>query len=317
MPPSTTYTYTPSAWNDCGGDARWLAGGAEAAIQVHPVGVTVAALAALLAGRRMAVLTGAGCSTESGIPDYRGHGRPTEVKPVDGRAFVRDPAVRARYWARSFAGWPRVAAARPNAAHLALAELERDGAVIGIVTQNVDGLHRAAGSSRVVELHGALAEVRCLDCGAREPRAAVQARLAAENPAAATNGVATADGDADIQPAAGFRVPTCTACAGVLKPAVVFFGDGVAPEVVARAYDLCDTADALLVVGSSLAVFSGFRFALRAQKRGVPVAIVNRGPTRADAFAAVRVDAAAGEALPALAARWGAGYVGSHGEPRG
>lgn len=264
------------------------------------------ALAELLRGRRVAALTGAGISTESGIPDYRGPQtglRPR--RPVQHREFVGDPLLRARYWARSALGWPRFRAFAPNPAHLALAALERRGVVRAVVTQNVDRLHQKAGSRQVLELHGALALVRCLACGAQEDRDALQERLLALNPGAATwRSELAPDGDADLPEEAlrAFQVPPCLACgAGTLKPDVVFFGDNVPRERVEAAFAMVDAAEALLVVGSSLAVFSGYRFVLRAAQRGLPVAIVNLGETRGDGHAALKLDVRAGEVLPALA----------------
>lgn len=264
-------------------------------------------LEALLRGRRVLALTGAGCSTESGIPDYRGpETRRRARNPIQHREFVTDASARQRYWARSALGWPRFASAAPNAAHRALAELERAGMVRGLLTQNVDRLHHAAGSRAIVELHGALADVRCLDCGGHEPRAELQARLLAANPG--LRDVATElapDGDAELprEAVAGFRVPSCLACGGVLKPDVVFFGGSVPREKVDDAYARLDESEVLLVVGSSLAVFSGFRFVLRAVERQLPVALVNLGESRGDPHAAVRVDARAGEVLPELVRR--------------
>lgn len=266
----------------------------------------VDALAALLAGRRFVALTGAGCSTESGIPDYRGHGRPPRRAPIQHDAFVRRAEVRQRYWARATVGWQGFSRARPNPAHHALAELERAGPLRGIVTQNVDRLHHDAGSHRVVELHGALADVRCLACDGREDRDDVQARLLDANPAWLDR-IATAapDGDAELPAAevAGFQVVGCTACAGTLMPDVVFFGGTVPAPKVAAAWALLDEAEVLLVVGSSLAVYSGWRFVRGAAERGIPVALVNLGPTRADELCRLRIDAPAGELLPRVAAR--------------
>jgi NAD-dependent SIR2 family protein deacetylase len=271
----------------------------------------VAALAALLRGRRVVVLTGAGCSTESGIPDYRGPGTRARARnPIQHHEFVTRPEVRARYWARSVLGYGRFATARPNPAHHALAAMEAAGLVSGLLTQNVDRLHHAAGSARVIELHGALAEVRCLDCGAREPRAALQSRLLALNPGFTAQPVELRpDGDAELPPeaVAAFRVAGCLACGGTLKPDVVFFGDNVPRPTVEAAFALLDEGDALMVVGSSLAVYSGFRFVRRAAERALPIAFVNLGPARGDELAQVRVDARAGEVLPALAAALGAG----------
>lgn len=283
---------------------------------------TFVELVDLLEDRRVTVVTGAGCSTESGIPDYRGteEGRRTPT-PILYREFVDEPEARRRYWARSSVGWLRVARARPNGAHRALARLERGGAVRGVVTQNVDGLHRAAGSRRVVELHGTLSRVVCLDCREPEPRSSVQRRVLALNPGweeevvrpalgdggptAAPDGDAriAPDGDADVRGTAieRFRVPACRGCGGVLKPDVVFFGERVPEPRVGRAWELYRDADALLVAGSSLTVWSGYRFVARAAEEDVPVAIVNLGPTRGDDDAAVRLTGKVGEVLPAVA----------------
>ena len=219
------------------------------------------------------------------------------------REFVGRPEARRRYWARSLLGWPQIAGARPNRGHAALAALERGGAVDGVITQNVDGLHGAAGSVAVVELHGALARVRCLDCGALSSRDELQERLLRANPGWSGEAAAVApDGDADLPDdlVAGFSVVACH-CGGTLMPDVVFFGGSVPRPTLDKAWALFDRAEVLLVVGSSLAVFSGFRFVRRAAERGVPVAILNRGPTRGDEHAAVRIDARCGEALDELA----------------
>jgi NAD-dependent protein deacetylase/lipoamidase sirtuin 4 len=267
--------------------------------------MSVDALAELFAGRRLVALTGAGCSTESGIPDYRGEGTRKRARaPLEYRAFVADPAARRRYWARSMLGFSRFSGARPNAAHSALAELEASRSLVGVITQNVDRLHQAAGSRRVIELHGALERVRCLGCGAEEPRAEVQTRLERENPEiASTSSELLPDGDAELASALTERlvVPDCRRCGGVLKPDVVFFGESVPRPVVDSAYELLAEGDALLVVGSSLAVFSGYRFVRKAAESGMPVGIVNLGSCRGDAYATVRVSARAGVALPALA----------------
>jgi NAD-dependent SIR2 family protein deacetylase len=265
----------------------------------------------LVRGRRIVVLAGAGCSTESGIPDYRGpDARPRA--PVQFQDFLRTEAARVRYWARSAAGWARFSSARPNAAHAALARLEEGGAVRGIITQNVDGLHGAAGSRSVVELHGSLSAVRCMGCGTVRPRDEFQRRLLAANREwadeltvrAKSGEVRSApDGDADL-PAAlleAFHVPACEACGGVIKPDVVFFGENVPAERVEQAWRLFGEAEVLLVVGSSLTVYSGRRFIYRAQQDGVPIAIVNIGPTRADDMAAVKVEGRLGHVLPRLA----------------
>ena len=264
-------------------------------------------LLALVRGRRVVALTGAGCSTESGIPDYRGPDTPPRARPpIQHREFVDHAATRQRYWARSTLGWSRFSSARPNAAHLALAELEDRGALAGVITQNVDSLHGAAGSREVVELHGALARVRCLACHTLTTRDALQARLLAVNPgwlARASEVVLAPDGDSELPDdlVAGFTVVACAACGGTVMPDVVFFGGSVPRATLDAAWQLFDRAEVLLVVGSSLTVFSGYRFVRRAAERGVPVGILNRGPTRGDGYAAVRVDARAGAALPELA----------------
>ena len=204
-------------------------------------------------------------------------------------------------------GWPRFAAARPNAGHEALVELERAGLLTGIITQNIDRLHHAAGSRQVIELHGALSEVRCLSCDAPEARTHLQERLAAQNPQLLTADAALApDGDADLAAHLyqDFRVANCLACDGILKPNVVFFGESVPRPVVDSAYTLVDQAEALLVIGSSLAVYSGLRFVRRAHERQIPIAILTLGQTRADALAHVRADQKIGEVLPLVARSW-------------
>ena len=262
---------------------------------------------------RLVVLTGAGCSTESGIPDYRSPGGAwTRHKPIQYNAFVRSGEVRRFYWARSYRGWTRFDAARPNAAHHALAQLERAGKVHHLITQNVDDLHQEAGSRAVVQLHGRNRLVVCLGCGLEFPREEMQRRLAVMNeewlrdaPWQSLRGDEAdfaPDGDAELAPAAvaGFRVPECVRCGGVLKPAVVFFGESVPKEKVELATRRLDEADALLVAGSSLTVWSGYRFARRAADSGKPIAIVNIGPTRADDLASVKIERKCGEALTEL-----------------
>jgi NAD-dependent deacetylase sirtuin 4 len=263
------------------------------------------------ASRRLVVLTGAGCSTESGIPDYRSPGGAwTRHKPIQFSAFVRSSDVRRFYWARSFRGWPRFERARPNAAHVALAQLEARGGVHQLITQNVDDLHHEAGSRAVVQLHGRNRAVVCLSCGVESPRADVQERLAALNAAwlndaqweglHADDADFAPDGDAEIsrERIGGFRVPDCTRCGGVLKPAVVFFGESVPRPVVDYAMSRVEEADAMLVVGSSLTVWSGYRFVKRAAEQGVPIAILNIGPTRADDLASLKIEAKCAEVLP-------------------
>jgi len=255
---------------------------------------------------RVVALTGAGCSTDSGIPDYRDDAGAWKRKPPVVLAdFVRREDARQRYWARSLVGWPFFARARPNVAHGALARLEAAGRLHHLVTQNVDGLHQRAGSRAVIDLHGRLDVVECLACRRTEPRDDVQARLLASNPAWADRTAAFApDGDADVfaEDFASFRVPPCPACGGLLKPGVVFFGESVPPARVADAYARVREADALLVVGTSLQVFSGWRFVREAADRGVPIAIVNRGATRADGIARVKVAGSCGAVLEALVA---------------
>ena len=261
-------------------------------------------LVELARDKRIVALTGAGCSTESGIPDYRGPGRPERVRdPMQHREFVEHAEARRRYWARSMIGWPRLAAARPNPTHLALAELEHTGVLAGVITQNVDGLHGSAGSRAVVELHGALARVRCLSCGEISSRARLQERLVAANPRHAGSATIAPDGDVELpdELVADFQVVACTNCDEVLMPDVVFFGGSVPRDTLDAAWALFERAELLLVVGSSLAVFSGYRFVRRAAERGIPIAIINRGPTRGDPHAQLRLDARSGEALPMLA----------------
>lgn len=266
---------------------------------------TIRTLADLMRTRRTVVLSGAGVSTESGIPDYRGPDSPRrERAPISYQEFVGDAAARRRYWARSSVGWPRFTAARPNAGHEALSKLEAAGYVSGVITQNVDGLHQAAGSTDVVELHGALADVRCLRCGRRTNRAAYQRRLLQANPGWPPEAATLApDGDAVLPDEAttSFCVPSCQRCGGTLKPDVVFFGESVPRRWVDAAWDLFDRAEMLLVVGSSLAVYSGLRFVRRASNEARPVGIVNLGPTRGDAHARLRLEGRTGTLLPKLA----------------
>ncbi|WP_022835091.1 NAD-dependent protein deacetylase [Salisaeta longa] len=273
-------------------------------------------LVALLRDRRVVVLTGAGVSTESGIPDYRGPTTRRKTRaPVRYRAFMNEEAARRHYWARSALGWPRFAAFQPNAGHDALAALEQAGCVEGVITQNVDRLHQKAGSEAVVELHGALADVRCMDCNAREDRSAFQKRLLLFNPNWEEQTAALApDGDAELPPdvTAHFRVPACRRCGGILKPDVVFFGESVPAARVQAAWALLERGEVLLVAGSSLAVYSGYRFVLRARDTKRPVALVNLGTTRADAHTTVRVQGKTGTLLPALAHRLLPSYTRPH-----
>ncbi len=263
-------------------------------------------LVAALQGRRLAVLTGAGLSTDSGIPDYRGPDSPPS-NPMTIQQFARDPVFRQRYWARNHLGWRHMDATTPNAGHRALAALERAGVVTGVITQNVDLLHTKAGSQVVVNLHGTYAQVVCLSCGTRMTRAELADELEALNPgfterAQAIGGIAVApDADATVADTESFRYLDCPRCGGLLKPDIVYFGENVAKDVVAQAYSLVDQADALLVAGSSLTVFSGYRFVRHAVAQGMPVAIVNRGPTRADDVTTVKVEAGCSEMLALLA----------------
>ena len=259
--------------------------------------------------RRIFVLTGAGISTASGIPDYRGpDGLWKRGAPITYQAFVRDPAMRARYWTRSFIGWPAVARAQPNRAHAALVELEAQERMAMLVTQNVDGLHTRSGQQAVIDLHGRLDQVICLDCGARVARADVQQRLCEAHPEWISRAAAVApDGDADLEPADPdrFSAPACLDCGGLLKPDVVFFGENVPRERVHAAHEALALADALLVVGSSLMVYSGYRFARTAHVAGLPLALLTRGITRADSLATLKLDADCVAALPAAMARRG------------
>lgn len=264
-------------------------------------------LIALLSGRRVAVLTGAGLSTDSGIPDYRGPDSPPS-NPMTIRQFTSDPVFRQRYWARNHLGWRHMDDTQPNAGHRALAALERAGVVTGVITQNVDLLHTKAGSINVVNLHGTYAQVACLSCDYRMSRAALAEQLESLNPgfierSEAVGGLAVApDADAVVSDTASFRYLDCPRCGGMLKPDIVYFGESVPKDVVDEAYSLVDQAEALLVAGSSLTVFSGYRFVRRAAANDVPVAIVNRGRTRGDDLATVTIDGGCSEILTLLAA---------------
>ena len=251
------------------------------------------------------VLSGAGISTASGIPDYRDEdGNWKQAAPMQFAEFSGSDSARQRYWARSYVGWQRFGRAAPNAAHRALTALESAGVVSTIITQNVDGLHRRAGSRGVIDLHGDLGRVRCLDCDVTTSRSEFQARMQVDNPEwHATVFRFQADGDAQLAESAhrDFVVPPCEACDGVLKPDVVMFGESVPKPRVARAFDALESAEALFVVGTSLMVYSGFRFVRRAHERSQPVAIMNRGRTRGDELASIRIDVDCSEALPEIA----------------
>ncbi|MEU6430792.1 NAD-dependent protein deacetylase [Microbispora sp. NPDC046973] len=261
-------------------------------------------LADLVADGEVVVLSGAGLSTESGIPDYRGEtGRRRRAEPMTYQTFVSSAAARRRYWARSHLGWRHIVDAAPNAGHRAVAELQRRGLVAGIITQNVDGLHQAAGAHGVVELHGSLHRVRCLACGHRTSRHALDRRLRAANPGwQARSEMINPDGDAvlGVDEIETFRTVDCAGCGGVLKPDVVFFGENVPPSRVEECYALTERAGLLLVLGSSLTVMSGYRFVRRAAARSIPVAIINQGPTRGDGEALMTFDAPLGASLTAL-----------------
>ncbi len=262
------------------------------------------ALADLVAAGNVAVLSGAGLSTESGIPDYRGPtGLARRAEPMTYQAFTGGPAARQRYWARSHLGWPRMAAAAPNAGHRCVAGLERRGLLAGIITQNVDGLHQAGGARQVTELHGSLHRVMCLSCGERTTRRELEQRLTAANPGwAAPVRAMNPDGDAVLADAGTgrFTVADCRRCGGLLKPDVVFFGENVPWPRVQQCYELVAGASALLVLGSSLTVMSGLRFVRHAAQHQIPVAIINQGPTRGDQLAGLILDAPLGAALTAL-----------------
>ena len=256
------------------------------------------------------VLTGAGISTDSGIPDYRGPtGAARSASPMTYQTFTRDPIARRRYWARSHMGWRLITRARPNPGHRSVAALQAAGVVRGLITQNVDGLHTAAGATDVVELHGSLDRVVCLDCQRLSSRSELDQRLRAANPEWQARVTAiNPDGDVELpdDQLDGFRIVDCTACGGMLKPDVVYFGETVPTPRVERCFDLVEEAGALLVLGSSLTVMSGYRFVLRAAKLGIPVAIVNSGVTRGDGKADLRLDAPLGIVLPALVEAVGA-----------
>ena len=258
----------------------------------------------LLTGRSIAVLTGAGVSTDSGIPDYRGAGAPVRT-PMTFEKFLSGEDSRRRYWAGSHLGWKRFDGAKPNAGHFALARLERDGVTNGVITQNVDGLHLRAGSQHVVDLHGTMHRVRCLNCGQTFARDDIAHRISEANPWIDLEEARELgpDGDVVFTHLDDFVVPECTVCGGILKPEVVFFGEFVPKEKFYEALSLVEAADALLIAGSSLAVNSGIRLLDRAVKRHIPVVIVNRGATKGDSRADITIDAGTSEVLTTLAER--------------
>jgi NAD-dependent SIR2 family protein deacetylase len=270
-------------------------------------GVVKGRLGELVGRGGVCVLSGAGLSTESGIPDYRGPSGALRARlPMTITEFRGSPEARQRYWARAHLGWSRITAARPNAGHRAVAAMQQAGVLDGIITQNVDGLHQAAGARDVLELHGTLDWVVCLGCGVRSTREALDQRLRAANPNLSSDEVPASNPDGDVeladQQAARFRLVGCECCGSdLLKPDVVFFGENVPRPRVQRCFDLLDDSACLLVLGSSLTVMSGLRFVHRARQARIPVAIVNRGTTRGDPLADIKVDAALGEVLPMLA----------------
>lgn len=269
--------------------------------------LSVAALYAIesasarLASKRIAVLTGAGISTDSGIPDYRGAGKVAR-HPMTFDNFVGSAEARIRYWARSFVGWSRIALAEPNGGHFALSKAEQNGRIEILITQNVDGLHQRAGSQKVIDLHGRLDRVRCMDCAWVISRFEMDEMLTELNPTVSKdiNFEFTPDGDAEIEAVDGFRVPGCSKCGGILKPDVVFFGETVPLGTVESAMDAVMRADALLVAGTSLQVNSGMRFARQAHRAGKEVVIVNLGPTKADELAIAKIEANTSIALETL-----------------
>lgn len=244
-----------------------------------------------LAGAKIIGLTGAGLSTDSGIPDYRGAGRVAR-HPMTFDAFMSSAEAQKRYWARSFVGWNRIASAEPNRGHFAMAAAETAGTIFQLITQNVDQLHQKAGSKNVIDLHGRLDMVRCMSCAANYSRDQIDEQLMQLNPGVSKDASVefTPDGDAEVEATANFQIPSCPKCGGVLKPDVVFFGESVPAGLVEFAMNQLDQADALLVAGTSLAVNSGLRFARRAARANKPIVIVNIGATKADELATVKIE---------------------------
>nr|WP_280518801.1 NAD-dependent protein deacetylase [Planobispora rosea] len=287
-------------------------GGAAGASPGHPGvldGPPLRALADLVADGEVVVLSGAGISTESGIPDYRGEtGRRRRAEPMTYQTFVGSPAARRRYWARSHLGWRHIARSVPNAGHRAVTGLQERGLIAGVITQNVDGLHQASGTREVIELHGGLDRVRCLGCGERTSRALLDQRLRVANPGwHAEADTVNPDGDAVLADdlVGSFTVVDCLGCGGLLKPDVIFFGENVPRSRVQACYALTERAGMLLVLGSSLTVMSGYRLVRHAAERAIPIAIINQGPTRGDAHALQVLDAPLGPALTALLSELG------------
>ena len=265
---------------------------------------TLDTVAELLRGKQTAVLTGAGMSTDSGIPDYRGKGAPVRT-PMNFQTFVEDERARKRYWAGSHLGRHRFRAAAPNLGHRSLVSLEQHGAIAGVITQNVDGLHTRAGSRHVVELHGSMDLVVCLACGQAFGRDSVAARLEEANPFLGAPGAVRVapDGDADVADVEGFVIPACTVCGGMLKPNVVFFGELVPTVKFTEATALMAGAEALIIAGSSLMVNSGIRLLEQARRRKLPIVVINRGITKGDGRALIKLEAGTSETLAGLAAR--------------
>ena len=258
----------------------------------------------ILDGKRFSVLTGAGVSTDSGIPDYRGAGAPVR-SPMTFSQYLADPNYRKRYWAGSHLGWKRFAGAHPNAGHTSLAKLEDAGLVSGVITQNVDGLHVRAGSRHVVDLHGSMDRVRCLQCGQAFARGDIAARLTAANPWLDDDesAVLNPDGDVEITSVEDFLVPDCSVCGGILKPDIVFFGEFVPTLKFTEASAMVGSSDALVIAGSSLVVNSGIRLLDQAMRKKLPVVIINRGITKGDSRATLKMDAGASETLVTLLER--------------
>jgi NAD-dependent SIR2 family protein deacetylase len=299
-------TQVLDGWGGDGGSVR----AEPLAVRADPLAVRadpLAVLADLIADGNVAILSGAGLSTESGIPDYRGPtGLARNAQPMTYQAFTAGAEARQRYWARSHEGWRHIARAVPNAGHRAVAELDRRELLAGIITQNVDGLHQAAGARGVVELHGSLDRVFCLSCGERTPRGELDRRLRAANPDWVAR-VTQVNPDGDVlltdDQVRDFRVVDCAGCGGLLKPDVVFFGENVPRPRVEECFALVERSAALLVLGSSLTVMSGYRFVRHAAKLEVPVVIINQGSTRGDALAVITVDAPLGDTLADLVGR--------------
>jgi NAD-dependent SIR2 family protein deacetylase len=288
-------------------EAGVAAAGEDECVAAPVLADPLAGLRSLVASGGVVVLSGAGLSTESGIPDYRGpSGTARRHTPMTYQAFVGSPEARQRYWARAYLGWSQIASARPNRGHRAVATLQAAGLVTAVITQNVDGLHQAAGARDVIELHGGLDRVVCLSCGCTETRRDLDGRIRLANRTFdADVARVNPDGDAELADTAlaGFVAPRCRLCGSdLLKPDVVFFGENVPRPRVAACYALVDGAASLLVLGSSLSVMSGLRFVRQAAKRGIPVAIVNSGATRGDNLATLKVEAPLGETLSALIA---------------